>query len=202
MILLALVVASCPTWADPVPYRLDPVHSRIVFFVDHGNYSQTIGTFSQMQGNLWFDPDDWSQAKVEVTIELATLDLGDASFNARIGRRDYLDVSSHPAARFVSTSVEPVSDTSARVHGSLSLRGVEKPVTLDVTLNRMARSAWTMRRTIGFSATATLQRSDFGMTAHRNAVGEAVQLRIEVEAVRISRRGGNRDQAHKPPARR
>lgn len=189
MLLLALATVSPTASAAPVAYRLDPLHSRIAFFVDHDGYSQMIGSFSQPTGTLWFDSDDWAQSRLEVTIELATLDLGDADFNTRIGRRDYLDVAGHPTARFVSSEVEALTDTTARVHGVLSLRGLERPVTLDVTLNRMARSAWTMRRTLGFSATASLHRSDFGMKAHRAAVGELVQLRIEVEAVRSSRRG-------------
>lgn len=196
ILLLALAAISLPARADPVAYRLDPLHSRIVFSVDHDGYSQMIGSFSQPNGTLWFDPDDWTQSSLEVTVELATLDLGDADFNARIGRRDYLDVSGNPTARFVSSTVEPLTDTTARVYGVLTLRGLEQPVSLDVTLNRMARSAWTMRRTLGFSATASLHRSDFGMKAHRAAVGDAVQLRIEVEAVRASRRR-TRDQ-HDP----
>lgn len=183
--LLTLVLAGTATaTAKPIRYELDPVHSRIVFSVGHDGYSHALGTFSRPHGVLWFDPDDWRNSRVEVLIDANTLDLGDAEFNARISKRDYLDASQHPQARFVSTSVEPVSDTTARVHGTLSIRGSEAPVTLDVTLNRMARSAYSLRRTVGFSATATLSRAAFGMTAHAKAVDDAVHLRIEVEATR------------------
>ncbi len=182
--LLALLLASIPALAKPARYELDPVHSRIVFSVGHDGYSSALGTFSRPQGELWFDPDDWRNSRVEVVIDVRTLDLGDADFNARIGKRDYLDTSHHPQAHFVSHTVEPVSDSTARVHGTLSIRGNTAPVTLDITLNRVARSAYTLRRTIGFSATATLSRTAFGMTAHDKAVDDAVHLRIEVEATR------------------
>ncbi len=185
-----LLLATTSALARPARYELDPVHSRIVFSVGHDGYSSALGTFSRPQGELWFDPDDWRSARLDVRIDLSTLDLGDADFNARIARRDYLDATRHPQARFVSTSVEPVTDTTARVHGTLSLRGIEVPATLEVTLNRLARSAYTMRRTAGFSATATLRRSAFGMTAHAKAVDDAVHLRIEVEAVRARRGNG------------
>src|SRR5690606_4479903 len=126
-------------------------------------------------------------ARVEVRIDLATLDLGDAEFNARIAGREYLDTQRHAQARFVSNTAEPLGEDTARVHGTLSLRGVEGPLTLDVRLNRIARSAYTLRRTAGFSASATLSRAAFGMTAHAKAVDDAVHLRIEVEALRARR---------------
>lgn len=193
--LLALIATTAS--AQPVRYELDPVHSRVAFSVGHDGYSHALGTFSRPRGELWFDPDDWPSARVDVQIDLTTLDLGDADFNARIARRDYLDTRRHPQARFVSTTVEPLSDTTARVHGTLSLRGSDVPVTLEVTLNRLARSAYTMRRTAGFSATATLHRSAFGMTAHARAVDDAVHLRIEAEATR--RRSGASSQAGDEP---
>ncbi|MCX7556693.1 YceI family protein [Xanthomonadaceae bacterium JHOS43] len=184
---LTFLVLATSADAKPVRYELDPVHSRIVFSVGHDGYSSALGTLSRPQGELWFDPDDWRSARLEVCIDLTTLDLGNGDINARIARRDYLDTQRHPYARFVSSSVEPRTATRADVHGTLSLRGNEVPVTLEVTLNRIARSAYTLRRTAGFSAKATLRRSAFGMTAHPRAVDDSVHLRIEAEAVR--RRG-------------
>lgn len=190
-----LLLAATSALAKPARYDLDPVHSRIVFSVGHDGYSSALGTFSHPQGELWFDPDDWRSARLDVRIDLSTLDLGDADFTTRIARRDYLDTQRHPQARFVSTSVEPLTDTTARVHGTLTLRGIDAPVTLEVTLNRLARSAYSLRRTAGFSATATVPRSAFGMTAHAKAVDDAVHLRIEVEAVRARRNDGSKKDA-------
>lgn len=185
---LLLILLPSMTHANALaPYRLDPVHSRVVFAVMHDGYSRVIGTFAKPNGTLWFDPEDWANSRVEVNIDLATLDLGDADFNARIARSDYLDTHEHRYAHFRSTRVEPHSATRATVHGVLSLRGQDTAISLDVTLNRQARSAWSLRRTVGFSATAILSRAALDMRAHRSAVGDEVELRIEVEAVRMPR---------------
>lgn len=179
-----LALLALPAAARIAHYELDPVHTRVLFTCNHFGYSNALGTFSRPTGTLSFDPDDWSRARLDVSIDLTTLDLGDAQFNQRILRRDFLDAQAHPVARFVSTQVEPLDRTRARVHGLLSLRGVERPLTLEVTLNRLARNRYTMRRTAGFSARATLPRADFGITASPGVIGAHVELRIEAEAVR------------------
>jgi polyisoprenoid-binding protein YceI len=174
-------------------YRIDPVHSRVLFSADHLGFSQALGTLSAPRGRLRFDPDDWSSAQVEVEIDLATLDLGDPDWNARMLRSDFLDAARAPTARFVSTAVEAVQADRARVHGMLELRGERVPVTLEVRLNRIARNPLTLRRTVGFSAEATLSRAALGMRAWKNVVGDRVELRIEVEAQRARRRRNDAD---------
>lgn len=173
--------------AAPRDYVIDPLHTRILFSVDHLGYSRALGTFSAPSGRLRFDPRDWRSAEVEVEIDLGSLDLGDADWNARMLRRDFFDAERHPKARFRSTRVEPLEAGGARVHGVLSLRGVSHEVSLDARLNRLARHPLTLRRTAGFSATAVLSRSAFGMSAWRSAVGDTVSLIIEVEATRARR---------------
>ena len=188
LLTLFVIMAVAPAKAQSARYTLDPAHSRIVFSVGHDGFSHTIGTFSRIQGELWFDPQDWSSARLDVWIELDTLDLGDEGFTKRIARRDFLSVNRHPRAHFVSSKVESLSTNTAHVHGLLTLRGKTAPVTLEVKLNRLARSAYSLRHTAGFSATASLSRSAFGMTSHAKAVDDTVQLRIEVEALRARRR--------------
>ncbi len=182
-LLLAFIVG--PALAEPALYLLDPLHTRIVLRVGHNGFSSVMGSFSQPQGELWFDPDNWQASRVEVRIDLHTLDLGDEGFNARILRRNWLDATRHPQARFVSHRIEPLGENQARVHGSLALRGIEVPVVLDMKLNRLARSPYNgMRRTAGFSGTATLSRAALGMKAYPKAVDDTVHLLIEAEAIR------------------
>lgn len=175
---------AAPAIAAPEHYAIDPVHTRIAFAIDHLGFSKSLGTFSHPSGSLWLDPDDLASARIDVSIDIASLDLGDADWRDRMLKRDYFDIKKHATARFVSTSVEPTSATTARVHGNLTLRGSTHPVTLDVTLNKHGRHPLTFRTTAGFSATATLQRSDFGMDDNLRTVGDRVDLRIEVEAAR------------------
>ena len=181
---LALLLAAGAAQARPETFRLDPVHTRVAFQVSHAGFSNPVATFSQVEGELQFDEADWSTATLDVRIPIATLDLGDADWQAKILDRTFFDAEKFPQARFVSTRVEPVDATHARVTGALTLRGITRPVTLEVTLNALRRHPLTFRRTAGFSATGTLRRSDFGMDAWKSVVGDEVKLIIEVEAQR------------------
>lgn len=173
--------------AAPANYQIDPVHTRVVFAVDHYGFSRALGTLSGASGTLRFDPDDWTTASVDVTIPLARLDLGNAEWNARMLKPDFFAAAKHPSARFVSTRIESIDATHATIFGTLSLRGESREVSLQATLNRRARHPLTLRRTLGFSATATLSRADFGMRTWKSAIGESVSLIIEVEASRARR---------------
>ena len=134
-------------------------------------------------GTVVFDPDDWTRARVDVRVPIARADLGDADWNKATLAKSLLDAEGHPEARFVSTRVEPVDATHAKVHGDLSLRGVTRAVVLDVTLNASKRHPMPpLRRTVGFTATTTLSRADFGITAWKSVIGDEVALRIEAEA--------------------
>ncbi|TWT21186.1 YceI family protein [Luteimonas marina] len=182
-LLLALAGAAR---AGGEAYALDPVHTRILVAVDHAGFSKALGTVSGATGTLHFDPDDWSTARVAVEIPLARLDFGDADWNRATLARSLLDADAHPLARFTSTRVEPVDERRAIVHGTLSLRGVSREVALHVALNAAKRHPLPpFRRTVGFSATATLSRADFGITAWKSVIGDAVELRIEAEATRM-----------------
>lgn len=185
--LLVLLAWAGAAQAALETYRLDPVHTRVAFQVSHAGFSRPIASFSQVQGELAFDEADWRTATLEARIPIATLDLGDADWQKRILDRTFFDATEFPQARFVSTRVEPTDATHARVTGDLTLHGVTRPVTLEVTLNALRRHPLTFKRTAGFSATGTLRRSDFGMDAWKSVVGDEVTLIIEVEA----RRGGD-----------
>lgn len=200
-----LAVTACvplAALAEPARYALDPVHTRVVFSLSHAGYSQAIGTVSGSTGTLVFDPDDWRQARVEVEVPLARLDLGDEKWNAAALGPGLLDGKDHPLARFVSTRVEPVDATHAAVFGDLTLRGVTREVKLDVTLNQVKRYPLPpFRHVAGFSATATLDRRDFGIDAWSNRViGDRVDLRIEAEATRERGDAGTQPEADERPA--
>ncbi|MFY2763047.1 YceI family protein [Arenimonas sp. MALMAid1274] len=186
LIALACLASLAAHAAEPAAWRLDPVHTRVAFHIDHAGFSRAIGTFSGTHGQLWFDPDDWSSARLDVRIPLASLDLGEAGWNAKVLGRGFLDATGQPEARFTSTRVQPTSEGQAEVHGQLHLRGQSRPVTLQVTLNAIKRHPITKRRTVGFSATGRLSRRDFGIDAWPNVIGDEVRLMIEVEALRTS----------------
>ena len=174
--------------ARPASYALDPVHTRVLFAVSHAGFSHALGTVSGSTGTLVFDPDDWTTAQLQVSIPIAQFDLGDAKWNHAVAARNLLDVQAHPVATFASTRIEPKDPTHAAVCGTLQLRGVEHEVCMDVTLNQLKRHPLPpFHRTAGFSATATLSRKDFGITAWPSVIGDNIELRIEAEAIRGGR---------------
>ena len=189
--MLASLLAVLPgiAGATDVPaYTLDPVHTRVMFEIGHAGFSKALGTVSGSTGVLLFDPDDWTAARLDVRVPLTRLDLGDTKWNVAALARNLLDGERFPEARFVSTAVWPLDETRAQVCGQLSLRGMTRPLCLDVVFNALQRHPLPpFRRTAGFSATGVMSRSDFGIDAWPTVIGDAVQLRIEAEAVRADR---------------
>lgn len=181
---LTLFAAAPQLRAAGETFAIDPVHTRVGFQVSHAGFSNPLGTFSGVRGQLEFDEADWSQARVDVSVPLATLDLGDAEWNGKILDATFFDAKKFPEARFVSTRVDKTGERTASIHGDLTLHGVTRPVTLDATFNVLKRHPLTLRRTVGFSATTTLSRAAFGIDAWKNLVGDEVSILIEVEAKR------------------
>lgn len=194
LLLLSLSAPSVAVHAQAVRYELDPVHTRVAFAVSHAGFSNALGTVSGSTGELWFDPDDWTSARLRASVPLTRLDLGDAKWNRAALANNLLDIADHPEATFVSTRVEPVDATHATVFGTLTLHGVSKEVKLDVVLNAAKRHPMPpFRRTVGFSAATILSRKDFGIDAWPNVIGDVVQLQIEAEATRARGDGAAED---------
>ena len=170
---------------EPRTYTIDPVHTRVLFAIDHAGFSKAMGTVSGSTGTLVFDRDDWTSARLDVRVPLERLDLGDAKWNDAARGANLLDTKPHPEAHFAWTRIEPGDAGHAKVCGDLTLRGVTRPVCLDVTFNALKRHPLPpFHRTAGFSATALLSRAEFGMTAWPTVIGDQVELRIEAEAER------------------
>ena len=193
--LLLISLSALPARAASAAYELDPVHTRVMIAVEHAGFSKAIGTVSGSSGHLQFDPEDWTTAKLEVSVPLNRLDLGDEKWNKAVLARNLLDVEQFPTATFVSTRIEPIDPQHASVYGTLTLHGVPKEVKLEVTLNALKRHPLPpFRRTAGFSAPATLSRADFGIDAWKSVIGDSVELRLEVEATRTRKQDDGTDQ--------
>lgn len=181
---LALLLApALAARAAPAGYRYDTVHSQVLFSITHNGYSRPYGMLHIARGWLRFDPDDFSTARTELTIDLASLDMGDAAWSKAVLAPEYLDVAGARYARFVSTSVTRTDARHGVIHGQLTLRGVTRPVDLDFAFNRLAATLYGMHTVAGFSATASFKRSDFGITSHPNVLGEGVTVYLQIEAI-------------------
>lgn len=197
--LLALLACLPAVAGEPARYAFDPVHTRVMFAIDHAGFSKAIGTISGSQGSLHFDIENWSSARLDVVVPMHRLDMGDSGWSASVFAPRFLDVKRHPQARFVATDgLQRQLANRGRACGQLTLHGVTRPLCLDVVLNKAGRYPLPpFRRTIGFSATATLKRSDYGMTSWQSLVGDDIELRIEAE---LFRQDGEDEQPAQPDA--
>ena len=180
----ALLWAPLALHATSARYQYDPVHSQIVFSIDHDGYSRPFGRLHIARGWLQFDPKDWSTASTELDIDLASVDMGDAKWNEAVCKPALLDCARDRYAHFVSTSFERKDDQHGVLHGQLTMHGVTKPMDLMFTFNRDARTIYGLHTIAGFSATATLQRESFGISAFANSIGHDVAIWMELEAIR------------------
>lgn len=177
--------ASCHGGRDEHRYAFDPRLSRVTFEVDGYGLTRMSGIGAEIGGGFVFDPADPAASAVLATMAVTSLDMHDPLLNAVLASERLLDSAAHPTITFRSDEVAPAGDGRLRVTGMLTLRGVTREVTLDVTVNGHGRHPLTGDEVAGFSATTVLDRSDFGMGLGAPAVGERVGVRIEVLGTRI-----------------
>lgn len=182
----ALLFAIAPLCAQgsTTAYRIDPVHSQVVFNVEHNGFSRSFGRLKVTDGTVRFDPDDWSKSSVDATIDLSSVDMGDADWNKAVRGTSLLDSDHAKTARYVSDSVEKKTDDEGVVHGKLTLRGKTLPVDLPFRVNRVGKTIYGLHTVAGFSATVTLDRATYGMTSNKNSIGNDVSVWLEIEAIR------------------
>ena len=182
-ILTALIALSSSMSAAASDFRFDPVHSQVFFSVSHQGYSQSTGRLAIKRGFFAFDNGDWSKSRVDVTLDITSLDMGDPAWSGKV-KSAYLDAGTYPTAHFVSTSVEKTGDKTGVAHGKLTLLGRTHPLDLRITFNRASADGYTMRYIAGFSADAKLKRSAFGLTRSAESIGDEITVHVEAEGIR------------------
>lgn len=179
-IFLFLTIAF-PVWADE--YTLDPNHSYVEWKIDHFGYSHPTGKW-WAQGTLQLDKNKIDQSQVNVTINTAEIVTGIKKLDEHLKGKDFFDVQKYPNATFVSEKIESENNKPVKLHGTLTVHGVSKPVILDVSVNKMGVNPMTKKDTLGFTAKTKLKRSDFGINSYLPDLGDEVELAIEVEAIK------------------
>ncbi len=164
-------------------YTVDTGHTQVLWQLNHLGFSKFDGQFGGVTGMLQLDPKTPSTAKLSVNIPMSGMSTTVDALTKHLGTPDFFDAAKYPAATFTSTSVQ-ASGMTARIAGNLTLHGVTKPVTLNA---RFIGAGPGMRppnpTNIGFEATTTIKRSDFGMGYGVPAVGDEVMLRINAAFV-------------------
>lgn len=165
----------------PGDYQLDPEHSAVLFKVGHMGLSLFVGRFQQVDASLSYDPEHPENARVEVIVDTASINVNNEAFEYSLRGSDWLDVEHFPQAIFRASSIVPAEDNRLIIQGELTFLGVTQPLTVEATYNGGALNLLTQRYTLGFSASAKFQRSQFGLTRFIPAVGDEVQLEIHAE---------------------
>lgn len=175
---------SLPAHAQIETYTFDKAHTQILFFVDHLGFSKSQGEFHEYSGGFTFNRGEPEKSKIDVTIQTASIDMDHEKWNAHMKNEDFFDVEKFPTMTFKSTGISVTGDDTANITGDLTILGVTKPVTLAVTHNKSGVHPFSGKFVAGFSASGTVKRSEFGMDYGLPAVGDDIELRIEVEGYR------------------
>ena len=171
--------------ATPTAWELDVAHSNVEFAVKHMMISTVKGRFGDVTGTV--EIPDAGQPRVEVTINVASIDTRQEQRDAHLRSADFFDVEKYPELRFVSTRVQRTDD-GYKLTGDLTIRGVTKPVTLTVTDEGTGIDPWGNSKS-AFSATGKINRADFGLTWNAALetggvlVSEEVKLSFDVQLV-------------------
>lgn len=170
-------------------WRVDPSHSHVEFAVKHLMISTVKGRFADIDGTVKADGGDWTRASIEVSIKAASIDTRDEKRDAHLRSADFFDVEPYPYITFRSSRIVAAGTDRYRVTGDLTIHGVTKPVTLDVTSEGQGRDPWGGER-VGFSASTKIDRQDFGLNWNLAlelggvVVGNDVKISLDLELVR------------------
>lgn len=187
---LALTLAtllSSTCWA--ADYQIDPTHSSVTFKVKHLAISSVPGRFGELSGTFSFDPAKIEASKAQATLSVSSINTMDAKRDDHLKGPDFFDASKYPSITFKTNKVDKVSDAAFKAHGDLTIHGVTKPVTLDVTYGGSAKDPWGKERA-AFEARTVINRKDFGLTWNKTietgglVVGDEVQIALEIEGVK------------------
>lgn len=191
---LAILAATSTAFAQEAPkvskdaaaqpaglYELDPSHTSVVWKVKHMGVSNYTARFNKISGTMNFDPKNIEKSTVDIRIDPTSVDTGSTSFNEEIAGEKFFNSGKHKDLTFKSTKVEKTGTDKGRITGDLTFNGVTKPVVLDVTFNGAITNPMKKVADLGFSATTTIKRSDFGVTQYVPMVGDDVTVAIETE---------------------
>jgi polyisoprenoid-binding protein YceI len=170
-------------------YTIDPSHSRVGFVARHAMVTKVRGGFNDFAGTFTIDGADPTASTAELTIEATSIDTRNADRDAHLKSNDFFAMDTYPQLHFASTAVEQLSGTDYRVTGDLTLRGVTKPVTIDLEYSGSAIDPWGNLR-VGFEGSTQVNRKDWGVNwntaleAGGVLVSEKVTLEFEISATK------------------
>ncbi len=192
LLFLALAITGCaslirPNFTQQITelregaYTLDKEHAYLNFKVEHLGLSFVVGRFNTLDATLDFNPDAISELVLEGSIDVTSIDLNNDSLAQQLQGRGWLNTAQFPQATFKTTAVEATQGNSFVVTGDFTLRGVTQPVQLLGSFKGGADNVLTGKYTLGFSATGSISRSQYGIDSFAALVGDEILLEIHAE---------------------
>ena len=180
------VTTATPTLST---WSIDPAHSHVEFAVKHLMISTVKGRFGIVRGTVRLDDRDPARGQAEIEIDADSIDTREAKRDAHLRSADFFDVETFPTITFRSTRIEQAAGDEFKLVGDLTIHGVTREVTLDVTAEGRGKDPWGGERA-GFSAATKIKRSEFGLTWNQAletggfVVGDEIKISLDVEVVR------------------
>jgi polyisoprenoid-binding protein YceI len=169
-------------------WRIDPDHTQVWFSVRHMMFATVKGQFPGVSGELRLNENDPSQSSIDVTLDAATIDTRSTQRDEHLRSADFFDVENHPKLTFVGRRVEPLGGSKYRVTGDLQIRGTTREVVLDAEETGRGKDPWGQEK-IGFTASTSVDRKDFGLTWNQALeaggvlVSDEVKIAIDGQAI-------------------
>lgn len=168
---------------------LDPTHSELGFKIKHLMISNVSGTFKNFEAEVETEGTDFSSSRIRLSADMTSISTNNAQRDAHLQNSDFFEVEKYPELKFESTRMERIDTDTYTLHGNLTLKGVTKPVKLDVEYNGLTKDPWGGERA-GFLVTGKIKRADWGVTFNAAletggvALGEEVKINSEIQLVK------------------
>jgi len=189
LIIAALCLTACVSapQTDPAElpaggYTLDPAHASVTWRIRHLGLSWYTARFDTAEASLQFDPQNPANAQITAIVDANSISTGDPDFDETLRGASWFAAERHPEIVFRSTRIEPTSETTGRVFGDLTVKGVTRPVVLETEFYGGLFNPLEGRRALGFGADTTIDRTEFGIgNLPGNFIGDEVRVRLEAE---------------------
>jgi len=162
-------------------YQMDAAHASVTFKINHLGFSRYTGRFNMLEGTLGFNSANVEQSSLDVTVYTNSVDTNNAKLEEDLRGDKWFNVIKYPRATFHATKIERTGPTTGKITGDFTMLGITHTVVLDTTLIGTGEHFMTKKPVLGFSATTTLKRADYGFTNMIPFIGDEVALQIEAE---------------------
>ncbi|MBV6552386.1 YceI family protein [Acinetobacter soli] len=178
----AVAISSTLALAAPVDYKIDPTHTATVFSWNHFGFSTPSANFSDIQGVIKVDNAKPANSSVDVTIPVSSVNTNVPALDKEFQQEGWFNAAKYPNITFKSTKVETKDKKHFKITGNLTVKGITKPVVLDAVLNKQGEHPMAKVPAIGFNATTSFNRSEFGIGNYVPNVGDKITVNITTEA--------------------